>query len=254
MSKIWYGLEDKVVLVTGGSRGIGFTLARELLDQKAKVVICARKKEGLDQAVAELGVEEDLMAVMAHIAKEDQVDNLFDMAMNRFGRVDVLVNNVGMNLMTQSVVEADYETWKKIVDSNLNGTYLCASRAAQIMKELGGGKIVNLSSIAGQRATPAMGIYGIAKSGVEMLTRVLAMELAPYNIQVNAVAPAMVKTDFSKPFWSDPNTYQEIVKNIPMQRIAEPYEVASTVLFLASEAASFITGQTVVIDGGSTAV
>ncbi len=238
-------------IVTGGSRGVGLEMARELLRQKAKVVICARKQEGLDQAVAELGVEEDLLPVMAHIAKEDQVDNLFNLTMNRFGRVDVLVNNVGMNLMTESVVEVNYDQWQKIVDSNLNGTFLCSSRAARIMKEQKSGKIINISSVAGQKATPAMGIYGVAKSGVDMLTRVLASELAGHNIQVNAVAPAMVKTDFSKPFWSNPDVYQEIVKGIPMGRIAEPEEIVHPVLFLASGGASFMNGQTLIVDGGS---
>jgi NAD(P)-dependent dehydrogenase (short-subunit alcohol dehydrogenase family) len=122
------------------------------------------------------------------------------------------------------------------------------------MREQKTGKIVNVSSIASRKASPGMGIYGIAKAGVEMLTKVLASELAQFNIQVNAVAPSMVRTDFSKPFWSNKELYDLIVKTIPLGRIAEPVDVVHPVLFLASDASNFITGQTIVVDGGVTAI
>ena len=125
---------------------------------------------------------------------------------------------------------------------------------AQIMREQKAGKIVTISSIAGRRSAPAMGIYGIAKAGIEMMTKVLAMELAAFNIQVNAVAPCMVKTDFSKPFWSNPAIHDQIVKTIPMGRIPEPVEIAHPTLFLCSEGANFITGQTLLVDGKACAV
>ena len=254
MSALSYGLQDQVVVVTGASRGIGLEIARELLAQKAKVVICGRKQEGLDKAVAELKGGDDLLAVAAHIAREEDADRIFDGAVAKFGRVDALVNNVGMNLITPSLTDADYATWQKIIESNLNGTYLCSRKAGRIMKERKKGSIVSSSSIAGHRAAPAMGIYGIAKAGIEMMTRVMAMELAHYHIRVNAVAPSMVKTDFSKPFWSNNEIHDQIVRGIPMGRIAEPIDVVHPVLFLLSEGASFITGQTVMVDGGATAV
>lgn len=122
------------------------------------------------------------------------------------------------------------------------------------MQEQGGGKIVNISSVAGRKASPGMGIYGIAKAGIEMLTKVLAFELAQSNVLVNAVAPAMVRTDFSKPFWSNSEIHTQIVNAIPLGRIAEPIDVVHPVLFLSSDAANFITGQTIVVDGGSTAI
>jgi NAD(P)-dependent dehydrogenase (short-subunit alcohol dehydrogenase family) len=159
-----------------------------------------------------------------------------------------------MNLLTASVPETDLALWQKIIDTNLNGTFLASRRAAKIMKLQGGGRIVNISSIAGRKASPGMGIYGIAKAAVEMLTRVLASELAPFKIMVNAVAPAMVRTDFSKPFWSNKEIHDQIIKGIPLGRIAEPMEIVYPVLFLASDAASFITGQTLVVDGGATAI
>ncbi len=254
MSIITYGLEGKVVVVTGGSRGIGLELARKLLEEKAMVVICGRKKENLDAAAAALGGGGSLMTVVAHIAKEEDVNRLFDEVMKKHARVDILINNVGMNLMTPSTADTDVALWQKIIETNLTGTFICSRKAATVMKPQKEGKIVNISSIAGRKASPGMGIYGIAKAGVEMMTRILAAELASFNIQVNAVAPAMVRTDFSKPFWSNKDIHDHVIKGIPMGRIAEPREVVHPVLFLASEASSFITGQTIVVDGGSTAI
>ncbi len=248
-----YGLEGKVAVVTGGSRGIGLQLAKTLLEQKAKVVICGRKKEGLDAAVSSLGGGGSVLAVQAHIAKEEEVDALFAGVIEKFGRVDILINNVGMNLITPSVADADFSTWQKIIESNLNGTFLCSRKAARIMRDQKYGKIMSISSIAGRKAAPAMGIYGIAKAGIEMLTRVLAVELAPYNVQVNAVAPGMVRTDFSKPFWSNSDIHDQVVKTIPLGRIAEIMDVVHPALFLCSDAAGFITGQVVLVDGGATA-
>ncbi len=254
MGALSYGLEGKVALVTGGSRGIGLELARQLLEQKAKVAICGRKPDGLEAARKTLGAGDDLLAVPAHVAEEDQVDRLFGALLERFGRLDVLVNNVGMNLPGPPAVEADLGLWRKVLDTNLTGTYICSRRAAAIMRAQRSGKIINVSSVAGRKASPGMGIYGVAKAGVEMLTKVLAAELASDNIQVNAVAPGMVRTGFSAPFWSSEDLYRRIVATIPAGRIAEPVDVVHAILFLASDAAAYITGQTLVVDGGNTAV
>lgn len=251
MGKISYGLKDKVALVTGGSRGIGLEIAKKLLEEGAKVVICGRKEEGLAQAAETLNGGENILTVQAHVAKEADVDNLFTRAVETFEKIDILINNVGMNIMVPSVADADPGLWQKIIDTNLNGTYFCSRRAAEVMKPAGG-SIVNISSIAGRQASHTMGIYGIAKAGVEMLTKVMAAELASFQIRVNAVAPGMVRTDFSKPIWSNTAVHDEIVKGIPLGRIAECIEVVHPALFLASEASSYITGQTIVVDGGAT--
>ena len=253
MAKLSFNLEDKVFVVTGGSRGIGLEIARLLLDQKARVVICGRKQEGLDGAAAALDAGSNLKTVQAHAAKSEEVDRLFQTAIEAFGRIDGLINNVGMNIAT-GLVDADPGLWSKIIDSNLNGSFLCARKAGQIMRDQKKGKIVSISSIAARRSAPFMGIYGVAKAGIEMMTRVMAQELAPFNIQVNAVAPCMVRTKFSEPFWSNADLHEHIVKSIPMGRIAEPADVAWPVLFLCSEGSDFITGQTVMVDGGASAV
>lgn len=250
---ITYGLKDKIAVVTGGSRGIGLEIAKHLAAEGAKIVLCARKQDGLDAAARELGGAE-VLAVAAHIAKESDVDALFAAIAGRFGHIDILINNVGMNLVTPALADTDPSMWTKIIESNLTGTFLVSRKAAAMMRERKAGKIVSVSSVAGRVASPGMGIYGIAKAGIEMMTKVLASELAAFNVQVNAVAPAMVRTDFSKPFWSNKDVHDYVVKGIPMGRIAEPVEVVHPVLFLASEGANFITGQTIVVDGGSTVV
>ncbi len=249
-----YGLEDKVAVVTGGSRGIGLELARNLLAQGAKVVICGRKQENLVAAVDTLGGGERLYALPAHVAREGDVENLFDATVSRFGGLDILINNVGMNLLTASVVDTDLAVWNKIIEGNLTGAFLCSRKAARIMRGKKRGKIVSISSLAGTKASPGMGIYGIAKAGLEMLTKVLAFELAPFNIQVNAVAPGVVRTDFSKPFWSTPAICEQICRSVPAGRIAETADLVPLVLLLASCQADYITGQTIMVDGGASAI
>lgn len=253
MGDLWYGLENSVVVVTGGSRGIGLETARELLNQKARVVICGRKQEGLDKAENELQGGDSLLAVQAHVAKEEDITRLFDAVIEKFGRMDVLINNVGMNLPTGELADTETGMWQKIIESNLSGTFLCSRRAGRIMKGQKSGTIVNITSTAAHKASPGMNVYGIAKAGIEAMTKNLAFELAPCNIRVNAVAPAMVRTEFSKPFWSNQEIHDMVVKNIPMGRIADPEDVVKVVLFLASDGASFITGQTIMVDGGLTA-
>jgi len=226
-------------------------IAQELLNQHAKVVICARKQEGLDRVKEMLKAGDNLLTCVAHIAKEDDVNALVDAAVQKYSAVDILINNVGMNLMTGSLVDVELSAWQKIIDSNLTGTFLVSKKVGAIMRQQKRGKIVSISSVAGRLASPGMNVYGIAKAGVEMMTKNLAVELAPFNVQVNAVAPGMVRTDFSKPFWSNEAIHDMVVKNIPMGRIAEIDEVVHPVLFLASDGARYITGQTIVIDGGA---
>lgn len=251
MSENCYGLKGKVALVTGGSRGIGLECARQLIAQGARAAICARKEEGLAKAARELGGE--VVTITAHVAKDEEVDRLFEEVQARMGGLDILINNVGMNLPIPQTAATDPGLWRKIIDTNLTGAFLCARKAAELMEQSGGGAMVNVSSTAARRAGPMMGVYGVAKAGLEMLTRVLAVELAPLGIRVNGVAPGMIKTGFSKPFWSVEAFHDQITAAIPQGRIGEPGEVAGPILFLASEAAGHITGQILTVDGGASA-
>ena len=179
MSGISYGLEEKVVVVTGGSRGIGLELARNLLAQGAKVVICGRKQENLAAAVEKLGGGERLLAMPAHVAREGDVETLFNEAVERFGGLDILINNVGMNLLTASVVDADLAVWNKIIEGNLTGAFLCSRKAARIMREKKRGKIVSISSSPGPRPRRGWGSTGSPRPASRCSRRSLPSSLPP---------------------------------------------------------------------------
>ena len=241
--------ENKRVLVTGGSRGIGLGIAKHFAGQGAWVAICGRKEANLAKAKAEIG---NLLAIPANLGKVEDVENLFITLRSEFGGLDLLINNMGMNIFTPSTVEADVALWEKIMDSNLKSAFLCSRQAFPMMKERGG-SIINISSTAAHRAAPGMGIYGIAKAGMEMLTKVLAKELAAYGIRVNAVAPGVVETDFSKPFWSEEAFLKEILKGVPQGRIAKIEDVVQMVDFLASRNSAYLTGEIISLCGGAEA-
>lgn len=244
----------KVALVTGGSRGLGKDIALAMAERGAKVAVCGRKKENLDQAQEDFkkrGLE--VMAMAANVGRSDEVRALIQSVDEKYGRLDILVNNVGTNILTPSVAEADEGLWNKIMDTSLKSVFLVSAHSVVLMKKAGGGKIINISSIAARKASRGMGIYCVAKAGLEMLTRVMAVELAVEHINVNAVAPSMIRTRFSQPLWSNEGLYHEILKTIPMGRIAETNDVVGAVLFLASGLSGFITGEVITVDGGSMA-
>jgi len=244
-------LNGKVALVTGGTRGLGKAVALALGQSGARVAVCGRKQENLDRALEELEkAGATAFGVPANVGVSEQVTSLFEAVIGNFGGVDILVNNVGMNVFTPKVSEADEGLWNKTIQTNLNGVFLCSKEAVKSMKGRGGGKIINVSSIAARRGQMGLGMYSVAKAAVEMLTQVLGKELASENIQVNAVAPCVIRTDFSKPLWNNEDVLKEVLRTIPMGRIAEPEDVVGTILFLASKASDFITGTVIPVDGG----
>jgi 2-deoxy-D-gluconate 3-dehydrogenase len=254
MGELRLDLQDKVALITGGSRGLGKAIAGALAEKGARVAICGRKQENLDQAAEAFGQKGlEVATHAAHVGKSDQVAALFQMLEARFGKLDVLVNNVGMNILTPSVSQTEESLWDKIIETNLKGPFLVSAQAVRLMKKAGGGKIINISSIAARKAAMGMGVYCVAKAGLEMLTKVLAVELAQDRINVNAVAPCVVRTAFSRPFWSNESLLKEMTQTIPMGRIAETEDVVGTVLFLASGLSDFVTGETISVDGGAMA-
>lgn len=255
MSVPGLSLEGKLAIVTGGRRGIGRAIALAMAEAGADVALCDRvTDDGELAAVAEeiqkLG--QRALAVKVDVTRKADVDNLVQMVTGEFGAIDILVNNVAMNIMAP-LLELGEDGWDKVINTDLKGYYLCCQAAGRKMVDRKGGRIINIASTAAMKAAPGMGAYCIAKAGVVMLTRVLALELAQYNIQVNAIAPYMVRTKFSQPLWSDARTLKQIEAEIPLGRLAETKDVIGAALFLASDASSYITGHTIVVDGGLSA-
>ena len=248
-------LAGRVAIVTGGRRGIGRAIALALAEAGADVVLGDRVVDDgeLEAVAAEIKKRgRRSLAIQADITQKADVDSLVQKTLAELGSIDILVNNAAMNIRAP-LLELNEEGWDKVINTDLKGYYLCSQAAGKIMVQQKRGNIINIASTAAMYTAPEMGAYCIAKAGVVMLTRILAVELAEHNIRVNAVAPSLVKTKFSQPLWADPKTLREIESEIPLARLAEPEDIVGSVLFLASDASAYITGHTIVVDGGSIA-
>jgi NAD(P)-dependent dehydrogenase (short-subunit alcohol dehydrogenase family) len=249
-----YSLSGKVAVVTGGRRGIGRAIALALAGAGADIALGDRTVDDgqLEAAAAEVKkLGRRSLAVKVDITSKAEVDNFVQKVADELGAVDILVNNAATNVRAP-LLELGEDGWDRVINTDLKGCYLCAQAAGRIMVEQRRGNIINIASTAALKAAPQMGAYCIAKAGVVMLTKVLAVELGQYNIRVNAVAPYIVKTKFSQPLWSEPEALKQIEAEIPVGRLAETGDIVGTVLFLAADASSYITGQTIIVDGGST--
>ena len=246
-----FDLTGKVALITGASRGIGQAIAETYAAAGAKVVLASRKQSSLDgvaNVIRRNGGE--ALAVAAHTGSDIAVAELVDRATEAYGGIDIVVNNAATNPHFGPILTADDSHWQKIMDVNVMGYFRVAKACAASMKARGGGKIINMASVAGKTPAPGMGIYCVSKAAVLMLTQVLAVELAADNIQVNVIAPGFVKTRFSQAIWDNPQLNEAVVRSIPQKRMAEVEELTGLALYLASPASSFMTGATLVIDGG----
>ena len=247
-------LADRVAVVTGGRRGIGKAIALALASAGADIALCDRTiDDGQLNAAADevkkLGRRS--LAVKADITKKTEVDDFIQKVVDQFGAIDILINNAATNVRAP-LLELGEDGWDRVVDTDLKGYFLCSQAAGRVMVEQKRGNIINIASTAALKAAPQMGAYCIAKAGVVMLTKVLAVELGQYDIRVNAVAPYIVKTKFSQPLWAEPEALKQIEAEIPVGRLAETGDIIGAVLFLAADASSYITGQTIIVDGGST--
>ncbi len=246
-------LEGQVALVTGASRGIGRAIALRFAQAGARVVVSSRKQEGVQAVAAEIqATGGQSMAVQAHVGHAEQVAALVDRTLEAFGRLDIAVSNAGTNPHFGAVLTASEEQWDKILDTNAKGAFRLAKAVVPHMEAQGKGKIICMASTAGLRPSLGMGLYGISKAALIMLTQQLAMELGPVNIQVNAIAPGVIKTPFSKILWETPEISRAILTHTPLARFGEVDDVAGLALFLASPASDFITGSVFVVDGGLT--
>lgn len=250
-----FDLSGKVAIVTGGSRGIGLAAATAMCAAGAAVVIASRKPEPLEQAAAEIRERTGgrALAVPAHTGDEEAVNRVVERAIAEFGGVDILVNNAATNPHFGPILSSDDGHWDKTWDVNVKGYFRMARACVAPMRERGGGRIINIASVAGRRVQPGMGVYCVSKAAVVMLTQVLAVELAEAKINVNALTPGFVKTKFSSAIWGNEAIGKAVLKSIPQQRMADPEEIANLILFLASPASSFMTGSILDIDGGQLA-
>jgi dehydrogenase/reductase SDR family member 4 len=246
-----FRLDGRVALVTGGSRGIGRAVALALAQAGADVVVAARKAQDLDSVAEEVrSLGRRGLAVPAHLARRADIDRLFESTLEAFGRLDVLVNNAATNPVFGPLADIEEDAWDRIMALNVKGYLLAAQRAARAMAPLGRGVIINMASTAGLRASPGLGAYSVSKAAVIMLTRVLGRELGPLGIRVNGIAPALIETRFSEALWKNPEILDGYLKSTPLGRAGQPEEVGGAVVYLCSDAASYVTGQTLLLDGG----
>ncbi len=248
-----FSLANKVAVISGASRGIGEALARAYAQAGAKVVLASRKVEGL-QAVADsiTAAGGAAIAVAAHMGDTAAIHNLIDQTVGVYGGVDIVVNNAATNPHFGPLLSSEESMWDKTLDVNLRGYFRLIREAVPHFIQRGGGKVINVASVAGITPSLGMGLYGISKAAVIMLTKTLAVELAGQNIQVNAIAPGFIRTRFSQAIWGNEALNKLIVERTPAGRMAAPEELIGIALYLASPASGFTTGQTFVIDGGLT--
>ena len=240
----------RVAIITGAARGIGKAIVLAFLREGAKVAIIDLDKERLEILKKEINKEnKEAMTIFCDITKSSEVNGMVDQVRKRFGRIDILVNNAGI-IRRGTIDTVTEEEWDRVIEVNLKGTFNCCKAVVETMKQQGYGKIINVSSIAGKMGdiTSAPG-YGPSKAGIDALTKTLARQLAPFGINVNAVSPHAIETEMSAQ-WSEERR-KEIIASIPLGRLGKPEDVAEAVLFLASDEASFITGEILDVNGGA---
>lgn len=253
MSTNLFDLTDKIALVTGASRGIGEEIAKLLAEQGAHVIVSSRKIDGC-QAVADAIVDAggSADAHPCHIGSMEDIANIFAHIREKHGRLDILVNNAATNPYFGHILDTDVEAYQKTVDVNIRGYFFMSVEGGKLMRECGGGAIVNTASVNGLQPAPMQGIYSITKAAVISMTKAFAKECAPFGIRCNALLPGLTKTQFAGGLFTDDDTYGQLLEKIPMQRHATPDEMAGTVLYLVSDAGSYTNGECVVVDGGMT--
>jgi NAD(P)-dependent dehydrogenase (short-subunit alcohol dehydrogenase family) len=250
-----FDLTGKVAVITGSSRGIGKASAFELAEHGAKVVISSRKQDACDEVAAEINAkygDGTAIAVAANISDKEGLQHLVDESRRAFGRIDVLVCNAASNPYYGPQAGISDDQFRKILDNNIVSNHWLISMVAPEMRERKDGAIIIISSIGGLRGSTAIGAYCISKAADMQLARNLAHEFGPDNVRVNCIAPGLVKTDFARALWENPERQKAANNSVPLRRIGEPEDIAGGVVFLASKAAAFTTGQTIVMDGGVT--
>jgi 2-deoxy-D-gluconate 3-dehydrogenase len=246
-------LGSKIALITGGGRGLGRAIALAFADAGADVAVASRTREQFDEVVREIrGRNRRGIAIEADVTSSASVAQMVETARKEFGRIDVLVNSAGLGRMSR-LTQTDDDVWKLIIETNLTGTFYCCRDVARLMVEQKSGSIINIASVAGVKGPPGLGAYAASKGGVIALTRVLALENVRHNVRVNAIAPGYFRTDMNAAALDDPELGPKIIGRIPMRRAGRPEEIGPLAVFLASDQASFVTGEVYFISGGEMA-
>ena len=250
-----FDLSGKVAIITGSSRGIGRAIAEAMADQGAKVVISSRKAEVCEETAREINDRHGdgtAIVVPANISSKDELQNLVDQTRAQLGRIDILVCNAASNPYYGPMAGISDEMFRKILENNVIANHWLIQMVAPEMIERREGSIIIVSSIGGLKASTVIGAYNISKAADFQLARNLAAEFGPFGVRVNCIAPGLIRTDFAKALWENPQTLAAVTMHTPLQRIGEPHEIAGAAVFLASPASTFVTGQAIVVDGGST--
>ena len=250
-----FDLTGKVAIITGSSRGIGRAIAEAMADHGAKVVISSRKAEACAEAAAAINARHGdarAMVVPANISSKEELQALVDETRRQWHRIDILVCNAASNPYYGPMAGISDEQFRKILDNNIVSNHWLIQMAVPDMIERKEGSIIIVSSIGGLKASPVIGAYNISKAADFQLARNLASEFGPHGVRVNCIAPGLVRTDFARALWENPDTLKAVTRGTPMRRIGEPHEIAGAAVFLAAPASAFMTGQTVIVDGGST--
>ncbi len=248
-----FDLAGKVAVVTGSSKGIGRAIAERLAEHGARVVVSSRKEDACEtvaQGIRARGGE--AIVVPCHIARKEDLQALVDRTVAHWGGIDVLVCNAAVNPYLGPAAGASDEVYERIMGANVRSNFWLCNMVLPQMATRGGGSVIIISSIGGLRGSAQLGLYAISKAADMQLARNICVEWGPKNIRANAIAPGLVRTDFARALWEDPVLYRKRTRDTPLQRIGEPDEIAGAAVFLASPAGSFVTGQTIVIDGGTT--
>jgi NAD(P)-dependent dehydrogenase (short-subunit alcohol dehydrogenase family) len=249
-----FDLTGKVAIITGSSRGIGRAIADALSDQGAKVVISSRKADACAEAAYAINARHPGHAIVvpANISSKEELQNLVDETRRQLGKIDILVCNAASNPYYGPMSGITDEQFRKILDNNVLANNWLIQMVAPEMMERKQGSIIIVSSIGGLKASTVIGAYNISKAADFQLARNLAAEFGPHQVRVNCIAPGLIRTDFARALWENPQTLAAVTMHTPMQRIGEPHEIAGAAVFLASPASTFMTGQAIVVDGGST--
>jgi NAD(P)-dependent dehydrogenase (short-subunit alcohol dehydrogenase family) len=248
-----FDVAGKVAIITGASRGIGQSIAETLAQAGAKVVLASRKQEELDKLAESIRASGgEALAIAAHTGQKETLKRLVEQTVHHYKRVDILVNNAATNPHFGNVLDAEDSLWMKTIEVNLMGNVWLCQAVVPLMREQGGGKIINIASIVGLNPGAFQGIYSATKAALISLTKTLAMELGRDNIQVNAIAPGLVQTKFAQVLWENDRMMETVLAKTPVGRIGQPSDIANLALWLASPMSSFTTGAVFVADGGIT--